>query len=162
MTCTELRRWTNSHRSIQFYTTSRLHRVIVGDLFSQLFLKSHRYLFTTCDCLSTSASLSAVLFLWHQRQPSSHTVIWLDSLCQIKEQQPWAGCQAGMLQDILDKYYNAPQSSGSACVEGANVTDGGEFRLLVCQIKRIHIWGNKQDNKNVYTCMCAWCVWVNG
>lgn len=44
-------------------------------------------------------------------------MIWLDTLCQIKEQQPWAACQTGMLQDILDKYYNTPQSRLSKSLE---------------------------------------------
>lgn len=74
------------------------------------FSKASWYLFTSSNCLSTSASLCQLSFPWHQRQPSSHTMICLDSLCQIKEQQPWADCQTGMLQDILDKYYNVPQS----------------------------------------------------
>lgn len=63
---------------------------------------THRVYQPLCPC--------QLSFPWHRWQPSSHTMIWLDSLCQIKEQQPWADRQTGMLQDSLDKYYNSPQS----------------------------------------------------
>lgn len=78
------------------------------DFLPPAFLKSLWYLLT-CSRVYQPLCPCQLSFPWHRWQPSSHTMIWLDSLCQIKEQQPWADRQTGMLQDSLDKY-NSPQS----------------------------------------------------